>query len=666
MKSPRPVILIAMVVWALTCALPSSALDAGALAVDLEDLSLTELETRLREIDKSLQELASLSLRGGVGSIGYRSAAHATAENREWIQIDLQDEVPIDLIGLVPTIWRDPKFGFQPDAFPEAFVIRAGTMADSTGQVIAEFDMAGTETGLAPFMIDAKGVKASWVRIETTRLSRRSFDNLYVLQLAEIVVFSGQENVALLRPLVTSSNEQTAAGAWDNRYLVDGFMPYLMDSAKGEKSTAYVTGVGQVPVLTIDLGAAYPISHIHLHTVEQSDTVPQAYFGDLGLPRHMRIEGSTRPDFSDSVVMLDYRRDSINDTGPIIMRPIPDIHCRYVRFTAMDSIKDAYTHYSQERIGFAEIELLSDNRNVALGAAVNSTIDITATDRKLTALTDGNNLYGNILSVRDWLQQLAYRHELESERPVVLVELNHRYSRQKANLQLMTRLALLLGIAIAFTILIDRNIRMKQATRIKERFAADLHDELGANLHTLGLLSDLAKDAVEDRDELLELLDRTRVFTERSGMAARYCTNMLEAKGICEDLVDEMQRTTKRLLADLDYELTFEGEDILSQIRPQRRIDLFLFYKEALTNIIKHSRATRVEAHIKAEPKTIYMSITDNGHGMPSSGVGGNEIPPSLKRRTRLLRAKVSVESPSSGGTRIQLKLKRRRFIFFR
>gem|GEM_PF-5855643 len=80
--------------------------------------------------------------------------------------------------------------------------------------------------------------------------------------------------------------------------------------------------------------------------------------------------------------------------------------------------------------------------------------------------------------------------------------------------------------------------------RIKERFAADLHDELGANLHTIGLFSDLSKELMHSPEKLSKLLDRIRNFTERSGTAARYCTNMLEAKGICEDLVEEMNRSS--------------------------------------------------------------------------------------------------------------------------
>ena len=198
---------------------------------------------------------------------------------------------------------------------------------------------------------------------------------------------------------------------------------------------------------------------------------------------------------------------------------------------------------------------------------------------------------------------------------------------------------------------------------MKDRFAADLHDELGANLHTIGLLSDLAKEAVDSRDELLELLDQTRDFTERSGIAARYCTNILEAEGLCQDLVEEIKRTSKRLLADLEYELIFEGEELLHQLKPRKRFDLLFFYKECLTNIIRHSGATKVSSRLSADKRGILVTITDNGHGLQN--INGNPVPPSIKRRANLLRSQVSIEHPDRGGLRVILKLKNRKFHIF-
>ena len=61
---------------------------------------------------------------------------------------------------------------------------------------------------------------------------------------------------------------------------------------------------------------------------------------------------------------------------------------------------------------------------------------------------------------------------------------------------------------------------------MRERFAADLHDELGANIHTIGLLGDLARDT-DSPEERQELLERSRFFTERSGNAIRNWSQVL-------------------------------------------------------------------------------------------------------------------------------------------
>lgn len=620
--------------------------------------SLNQLEQRLVEIDTELAQLAHYSLRSGIGSIGYRSKRHESPVSTEWIEIKFDREYVINEIILVPAIWRDTEKGFQADGFPSEFRIVAGTASNRTGAIVAAFNLAdGILPRVAPLTVPISETSASWVRVEAAHLSPRAFDGMHIFQLSELLVFSGSENVALRKAVKTSSNTPDSAGAWDERFLVDGFMPYLMDSAQGSQSRAYVSDIGEKPALTIDLEQNIPISRIHLHAVDQGDTVPQAYAGDLGIPRHLKIEGALLPDFSDTETLLDYRRNSINDTGPIMMWNIQQTTCRYVRLSEEEPNLSPGTLESKFRIGFAEIELFSKDWNAARGKSVLGGINQSST-RSLSALTDGNNLYGKILPIRDWLGELARRHVLETELPQVASELTHRYARQKTNLNRMSWLAALLATGIGFTILIDRNLHMRKQTRIKERFAADLHDELGANLHTIGLLIDLARENIDSREELIELLERSRVFSERSGAAARYCTNMLEASGLCEDLVEEMKRSSDRLLADLDFDLTFTGEEFIKNLKPRKRIDLFFFYKECLTNIIRHSGATEVSTKLIANGKELNLTITDNGHGL------NGEVPPSLKRRARLLGGHVATSISEQGGTGIVLKLKLRKIGF--
>jgi signal transduction histidine kinase len=612
-------------------------------------LSLTELQQRIVAIDSELEQLARYSLRSGVGAIGFRSESHTEPGAKEWIEIHLGDTHPIDEIVMVPTLWRDSKKGFQADGFPEAFRVIAGKDNQDEGTVIATYDSRDKLLPrIAPIVIPTKGIVASWIRIEATQLSRRAFDEEYVFQLAELMVFSGDKNVALRKSISSSSVHPTdRVHAWDIVFLTDGHMPYLMDAAQGLPSTAYIRSLNKLTSLNIDLGETHTISEIHLHAVDQSDTVPQAYPGNLGIPEKLLVEGALSADFSDAVPLVEIKTETFTNFGPVIMWPFPETACRYIRIRSPDE-------YDRSRFGFAEIELFSNGKNIALKQSVsaipNASPDL-ENDRNLSALTDGRNLYGKILSVHSWMKQLARRHELEAERPLIVAELNQSYAKQKRNLWLMTWLAALLAAAVGFTILIDRMLRMRHAVRIRERLAADLHDELGANIHTIGLLGDLARDA-ESRDELLELLDRSRVFTERSGVALRNCTNMLEASELCEDLVVEMKRCANTLLADLDHNQVFEGMEHITKLNPKKRVGVFFFYKECLTNILRHSAATQATTRLVATTKTLELSIKDNGHGI------NEEIPASLRRRARLLRGKVTVESTAEQGTLVTLFLK--------
>jgi signal transduction histidine kinase len=112
------------------------------------------------------------------------------------------------------------------------------------------------------------------------------------------------------------------------------------------------------------------------------------------------------------------------------------------------------------------------------------------------------------------------------------------------------------------------------------------------------------------------------------------------------------------LLADMEYNLTFEGEEFLSNLSPRKRIDLYLFYKECLTNVLRHASATHVTTRLIAGPKALTLTITDNGIGIKFLG----ENPASLKRRARLLGAHLSTEHPASGGTHIILTLKKHKW----
>ncbi|VGO19747.1 histidine kinase [Pontiella sulfatireligans] len=635
--------------------LPATAAPVGET---LNALSLPALEQRRGAIEAELGDLASYSLRSGVGPIGYRSAAHIDEFNSEWVEIDFGAAYPLDEVILVPVIRRDSKTGFQADGFPKQFRLIAGTADDRKGQVIAEYaNEQNFLPRIAPLSIPCNGITASWIRIEAEHLTPRAFDEKYVFQLSEILAFSGQENVAMHREVQAKSNRRDGL-AWNTQFVVNGFVPYLMNAATGEKSVAFISQMtsNALPALTIDLGENHPVSRLHLHAVDPSDVLPQAFSSDFGIPHEMRLEGASQPDFSDAETLLNLHFETIYDMAPVMMWAFPETTNRYLRLNITAPAADPRYGPLSPRFGFAEIELFSNGRNIALGKPTSAMKIVENPHRPLSLLTDGRNMYGTILSVRDWMNQLVRRHDLETERPLVAAELNRRYAYQQTKLQLMGWLAVLLVGAIGFTMLIDWNLRMRQVAKLRERFAADLHDELGANIHTIGLLSDAAKKAHDSSDEWNMLHQRIRQLTERTGTAIRHFSNIINADGLYQGLVEDMQRAAQRITANLEHTISIEGEQYIEQLKARTRIDLFLFYKESLINICRHSNATYFNTTLAATPRgEIVLTVSDNGKGL-----SGANIPSSLKRRARLLKAKLTIKEIPDGGTCITLRLRRR------
>ena len=251
------------------------------------------------------------------------------------------------------------------------------------------------------------------------------------------------------------------------------------------------------------------------------------------------------------------------------------------------------------------------------------------------------------------MNELSRRHDLKAARPVILRELNHRYTHQKKHLSILIWLTSGLIALTVIGIIIGRLIHLQKIGKLRERFAADLHDELGANLHTIGLLSDAALSARDSEEDWKVLHQRIRSLSGRTGTAIKNFSTIATDDGLYFGLVKDMQRATERIMAQFEHTLEIEGDAFLSGLKPRMRVDLFLFYKECLVNICRHSNATRFDAKLNATLRTITLTVKDNGDGLPNK-----KIPTSLKRRARMLKGKLTGEEIYDGGTVITLQIR--------
>lgn len=624
---------------------------------------LVRLEQRIESIDRQLAALSLFTMHMGAGPIGYRSAARPERQRQEWVQINLGRELPIDEIVIVPTVYRTADSELRADGFPEEFRVVAGTDDASGSTVVATITAADQLLPrIAPVIIPTD-VTASWVRLEATALSPRAWDAKYVLQLSEILIFSGGENIALHRPVTASSSFASDTAARHERFLVDGVLPYLMDTATPERSAAFLTTVDEsLPfALTIDLGATQLLSSMLLHTIDVSDNIPQAHETVFGIPRRLRVDAANDPEFGDVNVLCEYRMDSMLDAGPIIALRFPETPCRYVRLTVLEP--GFARSDGQPVFGFAEIECFAGGNNVAAGKLVSvphAAGHRNALRRSLAALTDGCTFYGKILPLQDWLRELARRHDLEKERPVVQAMLQARYQLQGKLVGWLLWVSGALAVVVAVSFVVEAYLRRRAIARTRAEIAADLHDELGANLHAIALCSDVAKANRSSGESMVSLLDEMRALAERSGVAIRSCVTMLEARDLYEDVAADLRRTTGRLLADIDHRLDITCEERLADLPPKLQAGLTLFYKECLTNILRHARATRVTALLTMMEGELCLTVEDDGRAvaeLESKSGGDVPVPGSLRRRARLMGGRVSARASSAGGITIVLRV---------
>jgi signal transduction histidine kinase/ligand-binding sensor domain-containing protein len=196
----------------------------------------------------------------------------------------------------------------------------------------------------------------------------------------------------------------------------------------------------------------------------------------------------------------------------------------------------------------------------------------------------------------------------------------------RAGIGLLAVVSLSLALVFAYRrrvrLRLDQLERQHDLERERSRIAQDLHDDLGAGLTEIGLLGGLlqkpstspardrqgldrivqrCRDLVTALDEIVWAVNpRNDSMNSLGGYLARYAQEFFEPTSIrCRLEIQEM-----------DSQQSFNSE---------QRHNLFLAFKEALTNVVRHSGATEVRIRIFLENKTLLVvCIEDNGHGLPA------------------------------------------------
>ena len=160
----------------------------------------------------------------------------------------------------------------------------------------------------------------------------------------------------------------------------------------------------------------------------------------------------------------------------------------------------------------------------------------------------------------------------------------------------------------------------------RTRIAHDLHDELGSGITEIGMLAARAKSASAPDEKRSQYLD------QMGGKARDMVTALDEivwamnpAHDSLASLVSYFCLYADRFLGLANVTWRLEGPPASAELAvdSRHRHQLFLVFKEALTNVVRHSGATEVRLGIQVEPGELRLIIADNGRGLPSNARTG-------------------------------------------
>jgi len=233
-------------------------------------------------------------------------------------------------------------------------------------------------------------------------------------------------------------------------------------------------------------------------------------------------------------------------------------------------------------------------------------------------------------------------------------------------------LALLLGTVtvVAFSrhrlhqsSLARRQAEAEFATILNERsrIAREIHDTLAQSLGATSLHLELVKDHLSPESEGARNLAEARKLTLNSLTETRNSIWEMRSQALeTGDLASALMDVRDQLTDIHGIKGRFDLSGTPYRLPPLTENNLLRIGQEAITNAVKHARATRIDVRLAFLPSELHLQISDDGCGFDPEN-----HPPSethfgwlgLRERAREIHANLTVNSTPNEGTRVDLIL---------
>ncbi len=288
----------------------------------------------------------------------------------------------------------------------------------------------------------------------------------------------------------------------------------------------------------------------------------------------------------------------------------------------------------------------------------------------------------NIQASRN-MQLLQMQYETEKKEQQISL-LNQENTIQKLNIEGRNKTILIISglfiITVIVMLLLYNRYRYKQRMLLQEkemsqrevltkavieaeekerkRIASDLHDGVGqlfsaVKMNLTGLLDRVPIEKESDRflaEKTIALVDES--CKEVRMISHQMMPNMLLRSGIASDVRNFIEKIDSENL-----KVNLEANGFKNRIESNAETVLYRVIQESVNNVIKHSKATRLDILLNRDETGISVLIADNGVGFDTSrtenfeGIGLKNI----KARIEYLKGTVRFDSAPGNGTKVNI-----------
>jgi two-component system, NarL family, sensor histidine kinase UhpB len=218
-------------------------------------------------------------------------------------------------------------------------------------------------------------------------------------------------------------------------------------------------------------------------------------------------------------------------------------------------------------------------------------------------------------------------------------------------------------LAEAFNAMLDRleNERRESSRRAlaaqedeRMRIARELHDEIGQTLTAVALRAEHGAERAGGEHpefaELAEIVQQSLADVRRISLELR--PGALDELGLVNALISLCARVGDQSGMRMHRELAGPAPEL----SPEVELAVYRIAQEALTNAMRHSRASDATVSLMCANDELVLSVVDNGLGLPEDVVKGGGLTGMLER-AMLIGADLEIEGAAGGGVSVTVRL---------